>query len=76
MQWSGQYKFQDQDFLNWIVKDESGVDSIAGIYKNYTNLTFLTVFNGGHMTPHDQPKNSLAFFTLFTQNKPFDTTTN
>ncbi|EYU36150.1 hypothetical protein MIMGU_mgv11b023471mg, partial [Erythranthe guttata] len=46
------------------------VDGVkVGIKKNYGSLTFLKVFNAGHMVPMDQPKASLEMLTRWMKGK-------
>lgn len=52
--WSGHDKFEAQPVRKWKVGKEA-----AGEVKNYKNFTFLRVYGGGHMVPHDQPENGL-----------------
>jgi len=63
MQWNGREGFNKQNYQPWIVGG-----AIAGTYKSYMNFTFVRVSNGGHMTPHDQPRNSLELFRWFLSN--------
>jgi len=75
MQWSGQDGFNKQLFKKWIINSASGdkeqTDTVAGVYKSFANFTVLTFYDGGHMTPHDQPSNSLELFSKFTQQQPW-----
>ncbi|KAG2173251.1 hypothetical protein INT43_004625 [Umbelopsis isabellina] len=60
LDWTGKHEFQaaeDEEYYSWI-KEEA-----AGEMRRYGNLTFLRVFDAGHMVPYDQPENSLDFFS-------------
>ncbi|KAE9620578.1 putative carboxypeptidase C [Lupinus albus] len=58
MKWSGQKKFMSALTIKFIV------DSVeAGDLTSYGPLSFLKVFQAGHMVPMDQPKASLEMFT-------------
>lgn len=37
----------------------------AGEYKNVDNLTFLKVYEAGHMVPMDQPLNAVEMLNQF-----------
>jgi cathepsin A (carboxypeptidase C) len=54
LEWSGQDGFNDAKLHSW---DVDGV--AAGEAKNFGPLTFLRVYDAGHMVPFNQPKNSL-----------------
>ena len=52
--------------------DGSTIQQVAGFFKSYKDLTFVTVKGAGHMVPTDKPKPALMMFTNFIQNKPFE----
>ncbi|CAG8576989.1 7165_t:CDS:2 [Ambispora leptoticha] len=52
---------------DWIIED--GSESIAGKVRSYKGLTFLQIFEAGHMTPYDQPVPSLDFFNRWIQKR-------
>lgn len=54
LEWKGSKGFSKAPVNKWL-----NGKSHAGNSKNYENFTFLRVFDGGHMVPHDQPDNSL-----------------
>lgn len=54
LEWSGHEEFNKQSINVWKVGKKA-----AGEVKNYENFTFLRVYGGGHMVPHDQPENAL-----------------
>ncbi|KAI8801367.1 Alpha/Beta hydrolase protein [Cladochytrium replicatum] len=49
LEWSGQDGYNDADELTWIVNGRS-----AGTIRSYENLTFIRIFEAGHMVPYDQ----------------------
>ncbi|KAK4487398.1 hypothetical protein RD792_005971 [Penstemon davidsonii] len=54
MKWSGQKKFELASSVPFVV------DSVKkGLIKRHGLLTFIKVYNAGHMVPMDQPKASL-----------------
>ncbi|KAL6521318.1 hypothetical protein OROGR_017887 [Orobanche gracilis] len=65
MNWSGQ-----QDFLS--SRDVTfKVDHMnAGLVKSHGPLTFLKMYNAGHMVPMDQPKPALEMLRKWTQGIP------
>ncbi|KAJ3117543.1 hypothetical protein HK100_000800 [Physocladia obscura] len=55
MEWNGSAGFQaapDQDFL-------VGNDEIVGKFRTFGNLTWVKIFDAGHMVPYDKPAASL-----------------
>jgi len=66
MNWSGKDGFNSSPLRTW-----KSNGSPAGVVKSYSNLTFVRVYGGGHMVPHDVPANSLQLFTNFVKNQPF-----
>ncbi|KAF7725282.1 hypothetical protein EC973_000292 [Apophysomyces ossiformis] len=59
MKWSGQEGYRhaiDQPWYSLTTGEQ------AGEVRTYGNLTFLRVFDAGHMVPYDQPENALDFF--------------
>ncbi|KAH8551592.1 peptidase S10, serine carboxypeptidase [Umbelopsis sp. PMI_123] len=60
LDWTGKKGFQeaeDEEWFSWITQEP------AGELRKYGNLTFLRVYDAGHMVPYDQPENSLDFFS-------------
>ncbi len=45
--------------------------SAAGQSKTVQGLTFLQVYQAGHMVPYDQPANALALLNTFLNGSPF-----
>jgi len=66
MSWPGQSNFTSTPVKPWTV---SGVQ--AGTAKSASGLTFVRVFQAGHMVPHDQPKNALDLLRRVVNNLPF-----
>lgn len=56
LEWSGQDLYNSKTRSLWY-SETTG--SPAGEKKSSKNLTFLRVYDAGHMVPHDQPENSL-----------------
>jgi len=46
--------------------------TIAGTAKTFTNLTFLEVYNAGHLVPMNQPQNALDMLVRFIYDSPFN----
>lgn len=66
--WLGNHAWSDE--LDWKFKDQFQISplkpflsketgEVAGEVKNYGPLTFLRVYDAGHMVPYDQPERSL-----------------
>jgi len=66
MPWSGQNGFVNAANVTWTVNGQP-----AGSARTYENLTFVVVFNAGHMVPHDQPANALDLLNHVITGKPF-----
>ncbi|KAJ6621796.1 serine carboxypeptidase [Mycena sp. CBHHK59/15] len=61
--------FGSAPFLPWTVsKRQAGLVRSAG--EGAGNVTYLTVFEAGHMVPHDQPEAALDMLTRWVQNVP------
>jgi len=61
--------FGSAPFLSWTVSDRpAGVVRSAG--EGAGNVTYLTVFEAGHMVPHDQPEAALDMLTRWIHNVP------
>lgn len=61
LEWSGKEAFNALEDKDW----ENG----SGSVRTYNGLTFLTVFDAGHMVPSDKPKAALIMLDTFTQGK-------
>ncbi|CAG8647835.1 3392_t:CDS:2 [Acaulospora morrowiae] len=59
LQWPGKNGFNAVDVKPWLTYGDS---LHAGDIRTYKELTFLRVFEAGHMVPYDQPRPSLDFF--------------
>ncbi|KAI3900944.1 hypothetical protein MKW92_015494 [Papaver armeniacum] len=62
MEWSGKQNFSQAANISFVV---DGAE--AGILKNHGPLSFLKVFDAGHMVPMDQPKAALEMLKRWTQ---------
>jgi len=51
LEWEGKESFQKTEYEKWSVGENA-----YGEFKNVDNLTFLRVFDAGHMVPMDQPE--------------------
>ncbi|GLD92815.1 hypothetical protein PINS_up001394 [Pythium insidiosum] len=68
LEWQGKDGFNaatDRPFVtrDLLVKDAEEVD--AGVVRSFENLTFLRLYNAGHMVPSDQPAVALEMITKF-----------
>jgi carboxypeptidase C (cathepsin A) len=66
MTWAGKDAFHKAAVQNWEV-----AGTPAGRSRSADGLTFLEVFNAGHLVPMDQPKNALQMLDTFLNNQPF-----
>lgn len=62
LEWNGKYSFNGAPEHSW--KDQ-------GLARSAEGLTFLQVYDAGHMAPHDQPKIALDMITNFVQGGAF-----
>ncbi|CAI2371200.1 unnamed protein product [Moneuplotes crassus] len=60
LEWQGREDFHSNEYQKWTVDDEE-----AGEFKQANGLTFLRVYDAGHMVPMDQPKRSLEMLKKF-----------
>lgn len=60
LEWAGKDEFNKATPSAWKVDGKS-----AGLERKYGPLTFLQVFDAGHMVPMDQPKAALAMLDRF-----------
>jgi cathepsin A (carboxypeptidase C) len=73
--WSGHSKFSAATDVNWLYTKENEVSATKGglvrtakASKGEGSLTFLQVFEAGHMVPMDQPQAALALLNQFLTN--------
>jgi cathepsin A (carboxypeptidase C) len=60
MEWPHKEKFNAAKDVTWSVGDDK-----AGEIRTHEGLSFLRVYDAGHMVPRDQPKNSLVMALSF-----------
>lgn len=58
LEWKYHEEYEKQSLQKWINEE---TNESLGEAKSYGSLTFLRVYDAGHMVPHDQPENSLQF---------------
>ena len=58
LDWSGKEQFNAEADKDW--------NGGAGSVRTHAGLTFLTVFDAGHMVPSDQPEAALQMLDAFT----------
>lgn len=58
MNWSKIQQFREAESKTW--RDGT---TVYGTTKQFENLTFVIVFNSGHMVPQDQPEAALSLIT-------------
>ncbi|KAF0412026.1 peptidase S10, serine carboxypeptidase [Gigaspora margarita] len=57
LEWSGKQGFNDAKTRHWKVQGDKS--TYAGEVRSHKGLTFLRVFEAGHMVPYDKPRSSL-----------------
>ena len=65
LQWSGQGQFSQTNYEKWDVDGAA-----AGEYKNVEGLSFLRVYDAGHMVPMDQPLVAVEMLNQFIFGSP------
>jgi carboxypeptidase C (cathepsin A) len=63
--WSGRMDFASAEMVEWEVDGEA-----AGMVQGYGPLSFVKVYQAGHMVPMDQPAAALHMITHFTNDEP------
>jgi len=66
LQWTGKEAFNSQKMRDWEVDGR-----VAGQWKSANGLTFLTVYEAGHLVPHDKPVEALAMLHRWVEGKGF-----
>ncbi|KAF9363584.1 hypothetical protein BGX34_003791 [Mortierella sp. NVP85] len=66
--WSGQAKMQEKKDRKWHANGHH-----AGDFRSSGPLTFLRIFDGGHMVPYDVPAETLEMFNTWIAGKRFKT---
>lgn len=56
-----------KDYSPWTYKNQT-----AGFYKEFSNITYVTVLGAGHMVPTDRPGPALKLISNFLYNKQLD----
>ena len=51
--------------------EEKDWNNGAGLARTANGLTFLQVYDAGHMVPSDQPEHALTMITQFLNGEPF-----
>jgi len=69
MNWPGQDAFNAKEAKPWV---PDGSDQPAGEYVHHAGLTFVRVYEAGHMVPMNQPKPALDMLNHFVRNMPFE----
>eukprot|EP01040_Poterioochromonas_malhamensis_P009740 gene9740-10581_t len=76
LSWSGQKNFKAESDHAWVYADgtnskEGGQARTASASKGEGSLTFLQVYEAGHMVPMDQPAAALSLLNTFLRNEKF-----
>lgn len=61
LNWSQKSEWSKAEYKKWNVDGKA-----AGEYKNVRNLSFLRIYEAGHMVPMDQPEAALSMLDNFT----------
>jgi len=72
--WSGHRAWMNNTVSKrglWIKIDESEEEAVAGYAKEYDRLTFVNVYNSGHLLPYNIPQNALELMLRFVTNTTF-----
>ena len=74
LHWTGHSSFNAEEDHAWVYGIENvqgGVARTAAAVKGTGSLTFLQVYEAGHMVPMDQPEAALDMYNRFVFNRPF-----
>jgi hypothetical protein len=72
MDWSGKKKWLDAPRGLWMTyRKELGKDYESGWAKEYNGLTFVVVYNSGHMVPYNQPVPAFDLLKRFLRHESF-----
>jgi len=77
LHWSGKENFNAAEDKEWKFTDSAGAERKSGIVRTAAasqgsgSLTFLQVFEAGHMVPLDQPEVSLVMLNTFLRGEQF-----
>lgn len=76
LKWSGHEDFNKEEDHTWYYYNDENVKTEGGLArtataKNGGSLTFLQVYEAGHMVPMDQPKAALSMVNTFFAGNPF-----
>ncbi|CCF60031.1 hypothetical protein KAFR_0I02520 [Kazachstania africana CBS 2517] len=63
--WKHHEEFSKQPVRDWTAE---ATGEVAGEVKSYDKLTFLRIFDGGHMVPYDVPENALSMLNEWLSN--------
>lgn len=66
--WNGHLKYSQQEDIDWYSNA-----IVAGAIRSRGSLTFLRLFNAGHMAPYDQPQVALDMFSRWISGKILQT---
>mmetsp|Transcript_17843 Transcript_17843/g.21674 ORF Transcript_17843/g.21674 Transcript_17843/m.21674 type:complete len:550 (-) Transcript_17843:123-1772(-) len=66
LKWKGHCQYNSAKEAEWLVDGKP-----AGKAQSFGGLTFLQVYQAGHMVPMDQPKVALEMLSGFVEGKPF-----
>ncbi|KAJ2454625.1 hypothetical protein EV183_001373 [Coemansia sp. RSA 2336] len=66
MDWAGQTSFNSAQDKEWVVKGNK-----AGQVRTQSGLSFVRVYEAGHMVPMDQPENALDMLNRWLSNSSF-----
>jgi cathepsin A (carboxypeptidase C) len=70
--WSGKENFNAETDHDWVYDSKTGgLAKTAHAKEGKGSLTFLQVFEAGHMVPMDQPAAALSLLNTFLRNEKF-----
>lgn len=69
--WSGRDLFHASNFTNWTVPSSDSLSRVAGVYRTGGGLTFVRVFDSGHLVPMNQPLAALHLLHNIMHNPAF-----
>ena len=71
MEWDGDTGWYRASRGLWVTNQGQDDEAVAGYSKEHLGLSFVVVYNSGHLVPYNQPRAGLDLITRFLTNETF-----